>query len=59
MEYAVIENAGYVGERLAKKGFGSYMGALKWMKRVYEEEERERLHVEIARREGEGWSYDL
>ena len=47
MLYAVIEQAGYEGERTAKT-FQAYSTAVKWLHRTYSAAEIESLHVAIA-----------
>jgi|KBSMisStaDraftv2_1062788.scaffolds.fasta_scaffold375640_1 hypothetical protein len=47
MLYAVIEQAGYEGERTAKT-FQAYSTAVKWLDRTYSAAEIESLHVAIA-----------
>lgn len=47
--FIVVENAGYVGENDRQGGFATYSEANDWMRTQYpDEDERERLHVDIA-----------
>jgi hypothetical protein len=47
MHYAVIEQAGYEGERTAET-FQAYSTAVKWLHGTYSAAEIESLHVAIA-----------
>lgn len=47
MKYTVVENAGYVGERDVHTA-NSYMDAIKWRDGRYDDDEIERLRVDIA-----------
>lgn len=56
-EWAVIENAGYVGENVRGR-FESWHAAERFVQDKYDEDERQDLHVDIAYWDGDGWSYD-
>lgn len=47
MKYAVVENAGYVGET-DRRSFKSYRQAVDWLNAEYDADERDELHVAIA-----------
>lgn len=47
-KWAVVENAGYDGEAI-RKTFDGYTAACTWLGRHYLTEEREELHVAVAR----------
>lgn len=47
-QYIVVENAGYIGERDARKGFPNYHAALDWLNQFYDEDDRETLHPDIC-----------
>lgn len=60
MKWAVIEMAGMAhGERVVHE-CASWSAADSWTVKHYPQDERERLHVDIAHwdEEGEFWSYD-
>jgi hypothetical protein len=46
--YAVVENAGYVGECDIRTGLLTYMEASDYMHSYYDQDEIEGLHVDIA-----------
>lgn len=52
-QYIVVEQAGYVGE-CDRKSFDRYEDALEWRDDHYDDNEIDRLHVEIAFENGEG-----
>ena len=58
--WAVIENAGYRGERVVNDRMTTHSAAIKLMQDLYDPDEIEDLHVDIAHwdEEGEFWSYD-
>lgn len=57
--WAVVELAGYVGENVRRSGLTSYGEADKAARALYPDaDEREALHVDIAREEPDGLSYD-
>jgi hypothetical protein len=58
--WAVIENAGYEGEWIAREDLPSMFRAIEVMEKLYpDQEEREALHVDVAWKTEEGWySYD-
>jgi hypothetical protein len=56
--YAIIELAGYDGENVRATGL-SFLAACKKLERLYPNaDEREELHVDIAREDADGYSYD-
>jgi hypothetical protein len=56
--WAVIEEAGYVGESVIRDNFDSWSEANAFTLKRYDADEREELHVDIAYWDGDGWSYD-
>lgn len=65
--WKIIENAGYVGENKRPGEFASQSAAWEEVERLYEPDEREALHVDVAHWEevtcggvgaGGFWSYD-
>lgn len=59
MKLAVIENAGYQGERLRFE-CASWADAYRFIERAYSADERDTLHVDVAHWDEaeEFWSYD-
>jgi hypothetical protein len=60
MKWAIIENAGYEGERNIGGEFGSSKEAWAYVSKMYDPDEQESLHVDVAHwdEDGEFWSYD-
>lgn len=58
-KWAVIENAGYEGERVART-FATEGAALDFFADHYSDEEADELHVDVAHWDEDGafWSYD-
>ncbi|HEY9758915.1 MAG TPA: hypothetical protein V6C97_27345 [Oculatellaceae cyanobacterium] len=49
-QFVIVENAGYIGEQiLINRIFPRASEAWKWVKQIYEEDEIDQLHIEVAR----------
>lgn len=59
-KWAIIENAGYEGENIAGQNFTSEAQAWATVRRNYDPDEIEDMHVDVAHWDEEGgfWSYD-
>lgn len=59
MPFVIVEHAGYEGEHDIGGKFDSYAEARDYVRKMYEPDEREQLHVEIAFDGPEGRTYEV